>query len=564
LTWATPAHLLDGVARFHDLAMLCEGLAKTRSRLALASQVADFLGALAPDEVRPAVRLLLGDAGRDGAAVSGRTLWPVLLRVAAVAEAPANVWDGAVDFGEAAERLLAHRPASPAGPGLGIVEVEERIRRLGAERGSGSRAAKERLLADLLGAMTPVEAKYVAKNFVREMRTGVAEGVLLDALGVLAGGDRAGVARAHMLEGSLPEVAARVLEHRGARLPASALQYFRPLRPMLAQSAETVTEALTTLDGRAAIEWKLDGARVQLHRRGDVCRLFSRRLQDITASLPDVVEQVTRGLAVPAAILEGEVIPVDAAGTPLPFQELMRRFRRRRDVERLVGEVPVRLHLFDALQVGDQALIDRPYAERWAALEEARGTLATVGRLVPADATEAEAFYARALADGFEGAMVKGLDTLYAPGARGRGWLKVKRATTVDLVVIAADRGYGRRHGWLSNYHLAARDEETGRLEPVGKTFKGLTDAEFRDMTAKLSALAVREEGATVHVEPRVVVEVLFTDLQKSPTYAAGLALRFARIARIRDDKTPADADTIQHLRALYARQRARGTSSDT
>ena len=181
------------------------------------------------------------------------------------------------------------------------------------------------------------------------------------------------------------------------------------------------------------------------------------------------------------------------------------------------------------------------------------------GGIVPHDAAEAEAFYARAVADGLEGVMVKGLDAPYAPGIRGRGWLKVKRAHSVDLVVVAADRGYGRRHGWLSNYHLAARDEETGRLEPVGKTFKGLTDAEFRAMTERLSGIAVGEKGATVFVEPRVVVEVLFADIQRSPTYEAGLALRFARIARIRDDKAPEEADTLQRLRELFARQAGAG-----
>jgi DNA ligase-1 len=298
---------------------------------------------------------------------------------------------------------------------------------------------------------------------------------------------------------------------------------------------------------------------VQIHRRDGQCRLYSRRLQDLSASLPDVVTLVGRALAVPHAIVEGEVVPVDRAGAVLPFQELMRRFRRVKDVARLVDEVPVRLRLFDALQVGDEPLIDRSYAERWSALERVRGGLETVGRALPAAGAEAEAFYARAVAGGLEGVMVKGLDTRYTPGVRGRGWLKVKRAETVDLVIVAADRGYGRRHGWLSNYHLAARDETTGRLEPVGKTFKGLTDDEFRSMTERLSALAVGQQGPTVFVEPRVVVEVLFSDLQRSPTYAAGLALRFARIARIRDDKAPEDADTLQHLRTLFARQQARG-----
>jgi DNA ligase-1 len=547
------------VTAFGGLAGLCETLASTRSRLELARHVADFLCALPPDEVRPVVRLLLGQAGRGETAVSGATLWPVLLRLVGGGVDPERIWGGAVDFGEAVERLLEARRGVPreGGPGLTVTEVEARIRALGEARGPGSRAAKERMLAELFAELTPLEAKYVAKNLIREMRTGVAEGVVLDALALLAGGDRAAVARAHLLEGDLAEVAVRVLGHRAGPLPASTLTYFRPLRPMLAQSAATTTEALAVFAGRAAVEDKLDGARVQVHRRGADCRLYSRRRQDLTASLPDVIARVTHGLAAPAAMLEGEVVPVDAAGRRLPFQELMRRFRRVRDVERLVREVPLELRLFDALQVGDEPLIDRPYRERWDALERVRGALPTVGRILPADAQEAEAFYARALAEGVEGVMVKGLDGPYTPGVRGRGWLKVKRVLSVDLVIVAADRGYGRRHGWLSNYHLAARDEETGRLELVGKTFKGFTDEEFRAMTARLTALAVSQDGPTVFVEPRVVVEVLFSDLQRSPTYEAGVALRFARIARVRDDKTPAEADTVQELRALLARQEA-------
>jgi len=551
------------VAAFRELAALCDTLARTRSRLELARRVADFLTELESDEVRPAMRLLLGVAGRGETAVSGATLWPVLVRLAGESADPADAWTDAVDFGEATERLLSRRTAQPEPPALSLGEVESRITGLAAVRGPGSRAAKEKRLVELFELLTPREAKYVAKNLIREMRTGVAEGVVLDALALVAGGDRAAVTRAHLLEGDLVEVAARVLAHRGAALPETALRYFRPLRPMLAHTAESATEAVATFDGRAGVEEKLDGARVQIHRRGDECRLYSRRLQDLTPSLPDVTALVVDRLGVPAAILEGEVVPVDAAGRTLPFQELMRRFRRRKDIDRLVGEVPVRLRLFDVLEVGDEPMIDRPYGERWQRLTAIRGGVETVERIVPASAAEAETFYARLVAEGLEGVMVKGLDAPYAPGVRGRGWLKVKRAESVDLVIVAADRGYGRRHGWLSNYHLAARDEETGRFEPVGKTFKGLTDAEFRTMTGRLGAIAVGEEGPTVYVEPRVVVEVLFTDLQRSPTYGCGLALRFARIARIRDDKTPSEADTVQHLRTLFARQQGRGRGEE-
>jgi DNA ligase 1 len=554
LTAAVAAPLLSGVTTFRELAAVCEALARTRSRLELARRVAEFLAALDADEVRPAVRLLLGHAGKGETAVSGATVWPVVVRLVGAGADAKAAWETAVDFGEAAERLLAaHGTADP--PALSLSEVEERIRALALERGPGSRARKEALLAALLADLTPTEAKYVVKNLIREMRTGVAEGVVLDALASLTGGDRDAVTRAHLLEGDLAEVAARVLAGKGQALGPSTLAYFRPLRPMLAQTAENVTEALAGFDGRGAVEEKLDGARVQIHHRGGETHLYSRRLQDLTASLPDVVEVVARGLAVPAAIMEGEVLPVGADGRVLPFQELMRRFRRVKDVGRLAQEIPVRLRLFDVLQIDDTPLIDDPYGARWNALERARGTLETVGRIVPETAADGEAFYARAIADGLEGVMVKGLDSPYSPGIRGRHWRKIKRAVTVDLIIVAADRGYGRRHGWLSNYHLAARDGETGRLEPVGKTFKGLTDAEFRAMTERLSALKVGEEGSTVFVEPRVVVEVLFSDLQKSRTYAVGLALRFARIVRIRDDKSLAEADTVQHLRALYARQ---------
>jgi DNA ligase-1 len=539
---------------FLAAAEICERLAGTTGRLDRARLLADFLATLAPEEAAPAVRLLLGQSARGETAVSGRTLWRVLDAVAGGDDGTS--WEGSVDFGEAVERRLRAVPAFAAvTPTLSIADVEQRLRDLAAPRGRGSRAGKEERLAQLLRALSPLEAKYVAKNLIREMRTGAAEGVMLDALALLAGGDRAAVARALQIEGDVAAVAARVLAARGQPLAPAAIAYFRPLRPMLAQTAANPGDALARLGGRAGLEEKLDGARVQVHRNGDTCRLYSRRLQELTPSLPDVVAHVRKHLAVPAAILEGEVLPVDDAGRPLPFQELMRRFRRVKDVARLVREVPVALKLFDALQIGDVPLIDRPYAERWAGLEQARGEVATVERVVATSPAEAEAFLARVLAAGHEGVMVKDLDAPYTPGIRGGAWLKVKRVVSVDLVVVAADRGYGRRRGWLSNYHLAARDEESGALEPVGKTFKGLTDAEFGHMTERLSRLAIREEGGTVFVHPEVVVEVLFSDLQRSPTYRAGLALRFARILRVRDDKTVAEVDTVAHLRTLLAAQ---------
>jgi DNA ligase-1 len=324
---------------------------------------------------------------------------------------------------------------------------------------------------------------------------------------------------------------------------------------MLAQTAESVAEVFAGHGGQVALEYKLDGARVQIHQDGDRVRIFSRQLSDVTASLPEVVAEVQAGLQARSAILDGEVIAVDAAGRPLPFQHVMRRFRRVHDVAATAREVPVVLVVFDCLYRDDESLLDAPYTARWSALATVAGPLRRVERLVPASLEEGAAFARRAAEAGHEGVMAKRLDSPYTPGVRGKFWFKIKHALSLDLVIVAAEWGYGRRHGWLSNYHLAARDEETGEFWVVGKTFKGLTDAEFEAMTRRLLDLKQWERDYVVGVLPRVVVEVQFNEIQHSAQYPGSLALRFARITRIRDDKSPAQADTIQTLRALFQRQ---------
>jgi DNA ligase-1 len=255
------------------------------------------------------------------------------------------------------------------------------------------------------------------------------------------------------------------------------------------------------------------------------------------------------------AILEGEALAVDAQGRPLPFQELMRRFRRKHAVAATVAQVPVQLHLFDALYVDGQSLLDAPCQQRWSALEKVAGGLSLVRRLIPQTLEEAQAFAQAAYRSGHEGVMAKDLDSPYTPGVRGKAWLKLKHTLSLDLVITAAEWGYGRRHGWLSNYHLAARDAQTGEYLVVGKTFKGLTDEEFQAMTERLLALERSRQRGTVFVQPQVVVEVLFNEIQASRQYRSGLALRFARIYRLRDDKPAAEADTLQTLRQLYEHQ---------
>jgi DNA ligase-1 len=426
---------------------------------------------------------------------------------------------------------------------------------IAATAGKGSRDRKDALLQGLLERSTPVEAKYLAKVIFQEMRHGVSEGLMLDGIAKAAGVKTKAVRRANQLWGDVGEVARVALSAGEAGLKSATLRLFRPIKPMLAQTAENLAEAFERYPGRVALEYKLDGARVQIHRRGEEVRIYSRNLADVSGSLPDVVAEVRDKLAAQEAILEGEAIAVDAQGRPLPFQHLMRRFRRKRAVAATVEEIPVQLHLFDLLYAEGRALVDVPDEERWTALERAAGELRLVRRLLPRTIEAGETFAEAAYRDGHEGVMAKDLDSTYAPGVRGKSWLKLKHVISLDLVVVAADWGYGRRHGWLSNYHLAARDAGSGEYLVVGKTFKGLTDAEFQAMTERLLALERARQRGTVFVRPQVVVEVLFNEIQESSYYKSGLALRFARITRVREDKTAAEADTLQTLRQLYEGQ---------
>ncbi len=395
----------------------------------------------------------------------------------------------------------------------------------------------------------------MAKIIYQDMRHGVSEGIMLDGIARAAGVKAPLVRRANQLWGDLGEVALVALTEGEAGLIRASLRLFRPIKPMLAHTAGSLDEAMERHGGGLALEYKLDGARVQIHRRGDQVRIYSRNLADVTASLPDVAAEVQKKLGAEEAILEGEALAVDHQGHPLPFQHLMRRFRRTRDVAATVAQIPVHLHLFDVLYVDGRSLVDESNEARWAELESAAGGLDLVRRILPGTMEEGKAFTDEAYRDGHEGVMAKSLDSTYSPGVRGKSWLKLKHVVSLDLVIVAADWGYGRRRGWLSNYHLAARDAESGEFLVVGKTYKGLTDVEFQVMTTRLLALEQGRRDGTVFVQPRVVVEVLFNEIQESNRYRSGLALRFARIAGLREDKTPAEADTIQTLRQLYDQQ---------
>jgi len=353
-----------------------------------------------------------------------------------------------------------------------------------------------------------------------------------------------------MMCGDLGEVACAALFEGVGGLSKYSIQMFRPVEPMLATPAESVEEALASF-GEAAFELKLDGARVQVHKAGDEVRVFSRALRDVTTAVPEAVEAVRR-LPARELILDGEVLALQYNGTPLPFQETMRRFGRRLDVERLRVELPLTAFFFDCLYVDGRVLTASPQRDRSAALAEVAGALAVPHR-VTNDRAAASEFFEMAIASGHEGLMAKSLDAPYAAGSRGSSWLKIKRVRTLELVVLAAEWGSGRRKGWLSNLHLGARDARRGGFVMLGKTFKGMTDELLAWQTGALLEREVRRDGHIVYVRPELVVEVRFNDLQESPQYPGGLALRFARVKGYRPDKTAQQADTLETLQEIYS-----------
>lgn len=546
---------------FALLAEKGEALESTASRLQLAEETAGFLGQLCPEEVAPGLRLLLGQPFPQWDPrtlnISGKALFSLLRQMTRMEPEGERAIDAeAVDAGHAALLLFERgRIDPPRDPPLTVLDVSRGLEDLAGIGGRGAQARRKALLRGLLERATPLEVKYLVKILLREMRHGVSEGIALEGIARAAGVPAKWVRRANQLLGDPGEVAVIAMQEGQAGLRSVRLRLFRPIKPMLAKTAEDLAEAFSRFEGRVALEHKLDGARVQIHVEGDEVRFYSRNLADVTASLPDVVSEVRAHLQVRRAVLEGEVVAVDREGRPLPFQDLMRRFRRVHNVGEMVAQVPVQLHLFECLQREGTDLLDRPYRERWRALEEVAGALNLVCRALPRDIAEGEAFAREAWQAGHEGVMAKDLERPYSPGVRGMAWLKLKRVLTLDLAVVAADWGYGRRHGWLSNLHLAVRDERSGAYAVVGKTFKGLTDAQFVEMTERLLSLERSRRGGTVFVEPAVVVEVLFNEVQDSPRYPCGFALRFARVARVREDKTADQVDTLQTLRDLYEAQ---------
>ena len=503
--------LLQGLVRASHL------VAKTSSRLAKIDHLAALLREAAPDEIEIVIAYLSGGVRQAKLGVG---------------------WAG----------LQAARTTPAETPGLPILEVDATLTRLASTGGKGSAAARTALLRALFERSTGEEQDFLVRLLAGELRQGALEGLMVEAIAKAAGVPARDVRHAAMLAGDLGAVARAALGEGVAGLSRFAVQLFRPIRPMLAKAAADVREAAALL-GTAAFETKLDGARIQVHKSGADIRVFSRLMNEVTVGVPEVVE-AARGLEFRDAILDGEAIALDAGGRPLPFQSTMRRFGRKLDVEGLRGELPLTPFFFDLVHADGASLLAQPYARRYETLARRVPEVLRPPRLVTADAAEAQAFFDAAIRAGHEGLVAKDLEAPYEAGARGGAWLKIKRADTLDLVVLAAEWGHGRRRGRLSNLHLGARDP-AGGFVMLGKTFKGMTDEILEWQTKRLSELEVRREGHVIHVRPELVAEIAFNGLQTSPHYPAGLALRFARLVRYRDDKRADEADTIEAVRRI-------------
>jgi DNA ligase 1 len=494
-------------------------VAATSSRRGKVQLLAGCLRALAADEVGIGVAYLAGELRQ-----------------------------GRIGLGPAALRA-AHPGAAAAAPTLEIADVDIAFEQIARTSGTGSGAERARLLSSLLARASTEEQEYLRRLVLGELRQGALAGVLADAIGHAYDVPAALVRRALLFSGDLGAVALASLTGGAPALARFGIVLFRPLESMLAQTAEDAGDAIGRL-GEAAFEYKLDGARVQVHKAGDEVRVFSRRLNDVSDSVPELIEGV-RALPARELVLDGEAIALRSGGAPHPFQTTMRRFGRKLQVEAMRRELPLMAHYFDCLYLDGETLIDLPSRERFRALAGAVGSGLVIPRRVTAEPAEAVRFLDAARAAGHEGLVAKALDAPYEAGHRGAGWLKLKPAHTLDLVVLAAEWGHGRRSGWLSNLHLGARDPENGGFVMLGKTFKGMTDELLAWQTRALQQIELGRDRHTVHVRPELVVEIAFDGIQASPRYPGGLALRFARLKRYRPDKRAENADTIDTVRHL-------------
>lgn len=551
------------MTEFRLLGEVLDEISKTQKRTEKIALASEFLKNVSIDEVNQAALFLSGRvfAERDQRAlnISWRGLLSVLKKVVSIDDSTIfDAYDG--DIGEAVARILdtskESRQSSLFSETLSIASVRQTLDRIADVQGKGSVKEKQSLLTSLFMDASPREARYLTAIVLEDMRTGLSEGLLAETISTAFEIEPSLVRRAWSFNGDLGEIAKLAAEGGKTALQKVSIQVMRGVKPMLASPVPNIESMFESGSALYSFELKLDGARVQIHKKGTEVRIFSRRLSDVTESLPDIVKVIERDVKAKNVILDGEVLAVDEMGKPFPFQVVMKRFGRSRDIEDAYSNTRLQLVLFDVLLIDNLQLVDEVYSKRRRELERIVPSVLLVEKIVSNDLTQIQSFFERSQELGHEGLVAKTLDSPYTPGVRGGYWLKIKHTLqTLDLVIVAAEWGHGRRKDWLSDYHLAVRDEESGEFLVVGKTYKGFTDKEFEEITKKLMGLKISSHGHIVQVRPEIVVEVIASEVQRSPTYDSGMALRFARIDRLREDKGPMDAMTLAELKEVYDNQ---------
>lgn len=559
---------------FLDFAALCQKVEETSGSLDKIDLVAAFLGTLDEAELAVCCNYIMGTLFPPGLdldlGVGPSILYQALAKacgcpIAQVTDLLRATGDpGLVAAGMVEKKrpqgLSAFLDGNESESLLSIIEVHDRFLAMARSSGRRSQDIKIKNLQFLFSHASPLEARYIARLAIEDMRIGVGEGGIRDAVArafAAAGADSEKVERAYNLTNDMGLVAAAA---RQGTLDRLSVMINHPIKMMLATLGEGIPAALAEI-GTAAVEWKYDGARVQIHKDGERVRVFSRRLENVTASLPEMVEAARR-IKAESAILDGEAVAVGSDGRPMAFQEILKRFRRKYHVARLAKEIPLRLFLFDLIYLEGESLADRPLKERRALLEGVAEADLLADQMLSDNPVEVAAAYERALEAGHEGLIIKNPASAYAPGKRGKNWLKIKPVMeTLDLVVIGAKWGEGRRASFLGSYRLACMDQSSGRLLDVGWVATGLTDEALADLTEMFRELVILEKGMEVEIKPAVIFEVAYEEIQKSPNYSSGYALRFPRMVRVRDDKSLEEADTLERILSLYRSQRGRSNS---
>lgn len=550
---------------FAELCHRVEGVSGTLEKIDL---VAAFLAGLEEDELAIASNFVMGTVFSPASdlvmGVGPRILYEGLARACGctseqISEMLRATGDpGLVAAGVAERRRPIGFAAFTNQEQLSISDVHQRFLIVAKARGRKSQDVKVKNLQFLFSQGSPLEAQYIARLAIEDMRIGIGEGGVRDALAKAFGRSAEAVERGYNLTNDMGLVA---VSARRNTLDGLSVMLNHPIKMMLAQLGEGIPSAMREM-GTAAVEWKYDGARVQIHKDGDKVRIFSRRLENVTASLPEIARSVSSGIHAAAAILDGEAVAVGKDGHPMPFQEVLKRFRRKYNVQKLAAQIPLQLYLFDLIYLEGKSVIDLPFSERRQLLTKVADPPLIAPQTLSKRPEEAEEIYRRSLDSGHEGIMLKNPSSVYAPGKRGKNWLKIKPVMeTLDLVVIGARWGEGRRASYLGSYRLACLDSSTGGLLDIGWVATGLTDEALAELTEMFKDLILVQKDMDLELKPAVIFEVAYEEIQKSPNYSSGYALRFPRLVRVRDDKSLEEADTLERVTSLYRMQRGRNST---